>query len=154
MSKNQKTSQQKIPVREIFIPPKNPDERHKWISTWIKSCFTIYHEVINKTAKAKPENDYKGFRVEAKAALKEILEACEIKRQAVHLLKETAHPQSEEDPKFTLIHTPKEGVQIAPLMEGKAIKGARKAISKIDDKGDIPDKKSAVFSQVAEKEKS
>lgn len=152
MSKNQKTSQQKIPVRAIFIPPKNPDERHKWISTWIKSCFTIYHEVINKTAKAKPENDYKGFRVEAKAALKEILEACEIKRQAENLVKEKIPPDQKEEPKYTLIQTTEKGVQIAPLTEGKSIKGIRKAVFKIDNLGKIPNKKSAVFSQVAEKD--
>lgn len=125
------------PVKAIFIPPKNPDERHKWISTWINSVFVIYKEVIDQTEKAKPENDYKGFRVEAEAARKELQGACEIKRQALHLLKETAHPQSEKDQKFTLIHTTEEKAEIvAPLIDPKYLRGGKAATFKVDDKGD------------------
>ena len=101
MSKDQKT------VRSIFIPPKDPDERHKWISTWINSISVIYQEIINQTEKTQPGKDYKVFRLEAEAARKELQEACEIKRQAIHIIKETGPPRPKKDPEFTLINKEK-----------------------------------------------
>ena len=92
-------SEEKKEIKSIFVPPGNPDERHKWISTWIDSIYKIYQEVINQTEKAQPEKDFKVFRLECEAARKELQEACEFKRQAEKFVKET----DEEKDSFQLI---------------------------------------------------